>query len=125
MREQIEAMGARALVVDMGVINRPAAKADITRKQVAEAGGVPLSQLLEKLDREVAAPVMAEGATRIVSALVANGEVHGIVAMGGTQGTTLATKVMRARCRTAFRRSWSRRWRRATSRRGWTSRTSP
>lgn len=96
LREQIEAMGARALVVDVGVINRPAAKADITREQVAEAGGVPLSQLLEKPDREVAAPVMAEGATRIVSALVANGEVHGIVAMGGTQGTTLATKVMRA-----------------------------
>lgn len=96
LREQIEAMGARALVVDVGVINRPAAEADITREQVAEAGGVPLSQLLEKPDREVAAPVMAEGATRIVSALVANGEVHGIVAMGGTQGTTLATKVMRA-----------------------------
>lgn len=96
LREQIEAMGARALVVDVGVINRPVAKADITREQVAEAGGVPLSQLLEKPDREVAAPVMAEGATRIVSALVANGEVHGIVAMGGTQGTTLATKVMRA-----------------------------
>ena len=96
LREQIEAMGERALVVDVGVINRPTAKADVTREQVAEAGGVPLSQLLEKPDREVAAPVMAEGATRIVSALVANGEVHGIVAMGGTQGTTLATKVMRA-----------------------------
>ena len=96
LREQIEAMGERALVVDVGVINRPTAKADVTREQVAEAGGVPLSQLLEKPDREVAAPVMAEGATRIVSALVANGEVHGIVSMGGTQGTTLATKVMRA-----------------------------
>lgn len=96
LREQIEAMGEQALVIDVGVINQPAAKADITREQVAEAGGTPLSRLLEKPDREVAAPVMAEGATRIVADLVEKGEVHGIVAMGGTQGTTLATRVMRA-----------------------------
>ncbi len=96
LREQIETMGEQALVIDVGVINQPAARADITRERVAEAGGTPLSKLLEKPDREVAAPVMAEGATRIVADLVEKGAVHGIVAMGGTQGTTLATKVMRA-----------------------------
>jgi uncharacterized protein (UPF0261 family) len=39
---------------------------------------------------------MAAGATAIVARLAAEGKVHGIVAMGGTQGTTLSTKVMRA-----------------------------
>lgn len=96
LREQIEKMGDKALVVDVGVVGTPAARADITREAVAEAGGIPLAKLLEKPDREVAAPLMANGATKIVTQLADEGKVHGIVAMGGTQGTTLATKVMRA-----------------------------
>jgi uncharacterized protein (UPF0261 family) len=39
---------------------------------------------------------MAAGATNIVTKLVNEGKVHAIVSMGGTQGTTLATSVMRA-----------------------------
>ena len=96
LREQIEKMGDRALIVDVGVVGTPAARADITREEVAEAGGTPLAVLLEKPDREVAAPIMADGATKVVSGLATEGKVHGILAMGGTQGTTLATKVMRA-----------------------------
>ncbi len=96
VRQQIEKMGEAALVVDVGVVGEPATKADITRQEVAEAGGTPLATLLKNPDREVAAPIMADGATKIVSQLVDQGKVHGIVSMGGTQGTTLATAVMRA-----------------------------
>ncbi len=96
LREQIESAGDKATVVDTGVVGAPAASADVTREAVAEAGGVPLPELLKSPDREVAAPVMAKGATKIVSGLVEQGRVHGIVAMGGTQGTTLSTDVMRA-----------------------------
>jgi uncharacterized protein (UPF0261 family) len=96
MRKQIEGLGDLALVIDVGVVGEPAAEADITREQVAEAGGTPLATLLESPDREIAAPIMAAGATNIVTKLVDEGEVHGIVSMGGTQGTTLATSVMRA-----------------------------
>lgn len=96
LRQQISRFGDTTLVVDTGVVGTPATKADITREEVAAAGGTPLAQLLAHPSREVAAPVMAEGATRIVSRLVAEGKVHGVVAMGGTQGTTLSTTVMRA-----------------------------
>lgn len=96
MREQIEKFGDTALIVDSGVTGTPATSADVTREEVAEAGGMSLSDILEHPTREVAAPVMADGATRIVTQLAAEGRVHGIVAMGGTQGTTLSTKVMRA-----------------------------
>jgi uncharacterized protein (UPF0261 family) len=95
LREQIEAAGDLALVIDVGVINQPAARADITREQVAAAGGTLLADLLAHPDREVAAPVMAAGATKLMGELLQQGRAHGIVAMGGTQGTTLATKVMR------------------------------
>src|SRR5690349_16039467 len=39
---------------------------------------------------------MAAGATRLISDLAKRGRVHGIISLGGTQGTTLSTKVMRA-----------------------------
>jgi uncharacterized protein (UPF0261 family) len=96
LREQIEKFGDKALVVDTGVTGTPGTHPDITREEVAKAGGMPLDKILEHPSRDVAAPVMAEGATKIVTRLAEEGKVHGIVAMGGTQGTTLSTKVMRA-----------------------------
>jgi uncharacterized protein (UPF0261 family) len=96
LRQQIKKHGQTALIVDVGVIGTPAAKADVTRAEVAAAGGTPLDQLLKNPDREVAAPVMAAGATTIVSRLAAEKKIHGIIGMGGTQGTTLCTQVMRA-----------------------------
>src|SRR5262249_20089551 len=95
VRAEIEKHGHRALLIDSGVVGRPAGKADVSREQVAEAGGMPLAQLLQQPSREVAAPVMAKGAATLVKALVEKGEVHGIVSLGGTQGTTLSTAVMR------------------------------
>ena len=96
LRNQIEEMGDRALIIDVGVVGRPATSPDVTREEVAEAGGMPLAKILENPSREIAAPIMAAGAEKIVTKLAAEEKVHGIVSMGGTQGTTLATKVMRA-----------------------------
>jgi uncharacterized protein (UPF0261 family) len=96
LREQIGAHGLLALIVDVGVTGAPAAKADVTRAEVAEAGGTPLARLLQNPDRETAAPVMAEGATKIVMRLAAEKKIHGVLGLGGTQGTTLCTRVMRA-----------------------------
>lgn len=96
LREQIEQRGDRALVIDSGVIGTPGTKADVTRQAVATAGGGSLSELLRNPSRETAAPIMAAGATRLVLDLIANGKAHAIVSLGGTQGTTLSTRVMRA-----------------------------
>jgi uncharacterized protein (UPF0261 family) len=94
--DQIQQLGHEALLIDTGVVGIPATKAGITCEQVALAGGVPLVQLLKNPSRERSAPVMAAGATAIVTRLVADGKIHGIISLGGTQGTTLSTKVMRA-----------------------------
>lgn len=96
LAEQIESFGDKALLIDTGVVGTPACKADITREEVAAAGGIPLAKILENPTRGVAAPIMAAGATSIIGELAARSEVHGIVSLGGTQGTTLSTKVMRA-----------------------------
>ncbi len=44
LREQIERQGDKALVVDTGVVGTPAARADVTREEVASAGGSSLAE---------------------------------------------------------------------------------
>ncbi len=93
---QIEKLGHSPLLVDSGVVGAPAVEPGIRREAVALAGGVALAELLKNPERAVAAPVMAAGATKLISGLVASGKAHGIVSLGGTQGTTLCAQVMRA-----------------------------
>jgi len=96
LRECIERRGHRALLIDTGVVGTPQTATDIPREEVAAAGGRPLAELLRSPTREEAAPVMAAGATKLVASLAERGQVHGILSLGGTQGTTLSTAVMRA-----------------------------
>jgi uncharacterized protein (UPF0261 family) len=95
VRAEIEKHGHRALLVDTGVVGQPDGRPDIGRDAVARAGGTPLAELLRHPTREAAAPVMARGAAKLIGGLAAGGEVHGLLSLGGTQGTTLATAVMR------------------------------
>jgi uncharacterized protein (UPF0261 family) len=96
LRQQIGKHGLKAMVIDVGVTGKPAARPDVTREEVAAAGGTPLAKLLANPSREVAAPVMADGAMNTVVKLAKEGKIDGVVGLGGTQGTTLCTKAMRA-----------------------------
>jgi uncharacterized protein (UPF0261 family) len=94
LREQIEALGARALLVDIGVVGQAGTPADVTRAEVAEAGGTPLAQLLVNSTRQTASPVMIAGATRLLQERLAAGELHAVLGLGGTQGTSNCTAIM-------------------------------
>lgn len=96
LRDQLRALGSGALVVDIGVLNRPAARADLTRAQVARAGGTTLAALRQAGTREAAQPVMAAGAARLLLSRLDAGTVHGVIGLGGLQGTAACTAVMRA-----------------------------
>ncbi len=95
IKEEIEDRGHRVVVIDAGVVGKPYFEADIPQEKVAKEGGRSLSQLLKNPERKIAAPVMAKGATAIIIKMVAERKADGIISLGGTQGTTLATEVMR------------------------------
>lgn len=96
IRLEILSHGHEALIIDTGVVGEPVIEADISREAVATRGGTPLSKLLVNPEREEAAPVMAQGSKKIVLELLDKKQISGIISLGGTQGTTLATEVMRA-----------------------------
>jgi uncharacterized protein (UPF0261 family) len=96
LKEEIEKRGCRTLVVDTGVLGGLYFKPDISRSQVAEAGGSDLGQLLERKDRGEAMAVMTKGVAEITRELFKNGQIDGIISMGGGGGTVIGTSAMRA-----------------------------
>ena len=95
LREQLASMGSTALVVDVGVLGTPACKADVTREQVAIAGGADLASVRQQGTREAATPFMVEGAAKLLGERIAAGKLHAVIGLGGLQGTALCTAVMR------------------------------
>lgn len=96
VRDLIQAQGLETLVVDFGVLGEPAFPPDIPRQQVVEAGGGDLDQLASGDHKDEAMKVMAGGLAVVVRQLYEQGRLDGILGMGGSGGTSLATTAMRA-----------------------------
>ncbi|MET7621492.1 Tm-1-like ATP-binding domain-containing protein [Streptomyces sp. NPDC005408] len=95
LRDHLHRRGIETILIDTGVIGEPQVRPDITHSEVARAAGDELSDLQEQ-ERGAAVTVMARGATNIALDLYAAGRLHGVLALGGSGGTSMATQVMRA-----------------------------
>lgn len=96
LRERLLQCGVEVMLIDAGVVGEPRVRPDIPRAAVAEAAGVDLRVLREEGDRGVAVTAMARGAAEIVLRLYAENRLHGVLAIGGSGGTSIATRAMRA-----------------------------
>jgi uncharacterized protein (UPF0261 family) len=96
VRDQVVRHGYTPLVIDPGILGEPAIPADVTRQEVARAGGHELAELIALVDRQHCQQVMIDGLVKVVSHLCQEGQVAGVVAVGGAQGTAMATAAMRA-----------------------------
>ena len=95
LAEQIQKRGHRTLVIDTGILGEPSLKPDILRTEVASAGGADIAELVAKRDRGEAVTAMSQGAAVVLSRLVSEGQVDGVIALGGSGGTAIATAAMR------------------------------
>ena len=96
LKMEIEKHGCKALVIDFSVVGIPAFEADVSREAVADASGIPFETLVAQSDRGAAMVTMAEGVAEIVRRLYAEDAIQGIVSMGGSGATSVATAAMRA-----------------------------
>lgn len=94
MRDLILKGGHTPIVVDPGSTGTPAFHADVTRQQVALASGESLEDLLKRDDKAYCQRKMTEGLVKTISRLHSDGELHGVIAVGGGQGTAIATTAM-------------------------------
>lgn len=96
VRQRLAAAGVACKLVDTGCIGKPLATADIAREDVFASAGANLAEVQERGDRGEAIKLAALGAAKLVSAAHERGEVSGILALGGSAGTTIGTTAMRA-----------------------------
>ena len=96
MREEIESLGGKALIIDIGVVGKPGIEADISRAEVIAKGGGSLEDLLIKPSREISGPFVTGGAKKTLIELIGKDAIHGVVTLGGNQGTSTCAPVLQA-----------------------------
>ncbi|HEV8607968.1 MAG TPA: Tm-1-like ATP-binding domain-containing protein [Tepidisphaeraceae bacterium] len=94
--EQILSRGHLTLIIDVGTLQAPMLRPHISREDVAKAAGADLPALVAKRDRGEAVAAMSKGAPLILSRLVAEKKIHGVISLGGGGGTAIGTAAMRA-----------------------------
>ncbi len=96
LRQQIESRGYKAKIMDIGLLREAQGSCDITREEVILAGGQTPEKVALITDRGKRMPVMVQGAGQKVRDLFSNGKLSGLISIGGTTGTRMATSIMRS-----------------------------
>ena len=94
IKERIEEHGLKTLCINTGVFE-PVVEPDISSAEVAAAVGADINAIVEKRDRATATEVLAKGTEKLIPQLYAEGKFDGIISIGGSGGTSLATPAMR------------------------------
>jgi uncharacterized protein (UPF0261 family) len=99
LKRRLKALGCSVIVADTGVLGEPGmtlGKGDVRRDVVAAAAGEQLSALVTSGDRGAAVMTMARGAAAIALRLFGEGNVHGVLSVGGSGNASIAAEAMRA-----------------------------
>ena len=96
IRQEIEALGEEALLINIGVVGPAAVPVHIDTGTVIRTGGGDPDTLLASPTRESVGPYLVRGAQKILLDLVLENKIHALLAMGGTQGTSTCSQVMQA-----------------------------
>jgi uncharacterized protein (UPF0261 family) len=91
----IHERGHQTILMDAGIFPASVA-ADIAAEEVASAGGAELDALRAQGDRGRAMVVMQRGVATLTRSLFERGEIDGVLGLGGSGGTVLATAGMRS-----------------------------
>ncbi|WP_144926884.1 Tm-1-like ATP-binding domain-containing protein [Halorubrum salsamenti] len=95
-RDVLAAQGVEVTLVDVGVMGEPEIDPAVSAADVADAGGATLEGLRDAGDRGKAVEAMGDGAAAIATRLHEAGELDGILGLGGSGNTSIATAAMRA-----------------------------
>ncbi|WP_028708449.1 Tm-1-like ATP-binding domain-containing protein [Propionicicella superfundia] len=93
--ERLRDCGVDVLMIDVGSFSH-SELADVTSDEVIAAAGADAAAVRGRRDRGEMMKVMGDGAAVIVRGLAAEGKIHGVFAMGGSGGSSVAAPAMQA-----------------------------
>jgi uncharacterized protein (UPF0261 family) len=95
VKDCIESHGLKTFLINVGVLDQPDITPDVDNMQVAQAGGGDIAELQQQQDRGKAMSVMSAGIAKLLPQLYSQEKFDGILALGGTGGTSVACSGMR------------------------------
>lgn len=95
LRDKIGQLGKNPLILDISMRLAEGMNADISAHKVAEAGGSKLEEILISHERAKSTAIMTKGAATLALNMWREGKLDGIIGMGGSTGSLMATDVMR------------------------------
>lgn len=93
---KIRSLGGGTLTLDVSVLGNPDEATDISKQQVAEAGGSSIEEAITSGSEHIAMNIMSKGACILSRQLCDEGRIDGVIVLGGTMGTDLALDVCQA-----------------------------
>lgn len=95
IRDLLGRLGHETLLVDLGVLGEAMVEADISSNTVLAKSGNARAELLTRGDRGLVVDALIEGAQVLARERFEAGELAGVLAIGGSGGTTIGTAAMR------------------------------
>jgi uncharacterized protein (UPF0261 family) len=97
MADRLAELGVDVLIVDAGTNEHRGVTADIAvpSTEVAEAAGTTVDTLRSASDRGAAVTAMGEGAAVVLARLLDEGRLNGVLALGGSGGSSIAARAVR------------------------------
>ncbi len=96
LRDKITSLGNDTLIMDLSMRGDEQSPADIPPAMVAAAGGSTLDEIRHSRERAKITGITIRGASKLAADFHARGKIDGMIALGGSTGTLMATEVMRA-----------------------------
>ncbi len=97
LRDRVRTHGCSALVLDSGILGEAdGIVADFPRQRVAEEAGTTIDALRAAVSRGKAVEEMLKGVRALALALYESGQIQGVAALGGAEGSVLAAAAMKA-----------------------------
>jgi uncharacterized protein (UPF0261 family) len=95
LRDRVTEAGCDVVMINAGVLGDPAYPIEVDRRTVASEVGADINSLAASGDRGAAIATMTEGAAAIVRRMYKEGQIHGILGVGGSGGSSIVSAAMR------------------------------
>jgi uncharacterized protein (UPF0261 family) len=96
LKDKLDKIGLKPVLMDISGRGSDAAEIDIPAARVAEAGGGRFEEIQASRDRTRITNIMMAGGSRIARQLSAEGKLNGVIGIGGSTGSLMATEIMRS-----------------------------
>jgi uncharacterized protein (UPF0261 family) len=95
LRDRIRESGGNPVLLDISMSGESSA-ADISSAEVARAAGTDIEEIRSSRDRKKITRQMINGAVKLASDFLESGRLAGIIGLGGSTGSLMATDTMRS-----------------------------